>query len=47
MINSSILLFSINISIEVDITNLYLLTQVENEKLRKCDLIVNELASSY
>ena len=30
MINLSILLFSINILVEVDINNLYLLTQVEN-----------------
>ena len=30
MINLSILLFSINILVEVDIINLYLLTQVEN-----------------
>jgi len=33
--------------IEVGITNLDLLTQVENEKTRKYDLIANELALSY
>ena len=33
--------------IEVGITNLDLLTQVENEKSRKYDLIANELALSY
>ena len=33
--------------IEVGITNLDLLTQVENDKLRKYDLIANELALSY
>lgn len=33
--------------IEVGITNLDLLTQVENEKLRKYDLIANELALTY
>jgi len=31
----------------VGITNLDLLTQVENEKLRKYDLIANELSLSY
>ena len=33
--------------IEVGITNLDLLTKVENEKTRKYDLIANELALSY
>ena len=33
--------------IEVGITNLDLLTQVENEKLRKYDLIANEIALTY
>jgi len=33
--------------IEVGITNLDLLTQVENEKTRKYDLIANEIALSY
>ena len=33
--------------IEIGITNLDLLTQVENEKSRKYDLIANELALTY
>ncbi|KAM0679261.1 hypothetical protein BDAP_000128 [Binucleata daphniae] len=33
--------------IEVGITNLDLLTQVENEKMRKYDLIANELSMIY
>ena len=33
--------------IEVGITNLDLLTQVENEKTRKYDLIANEIALMY
>jgi hypothetical protein len=33
--------------IEVDITNLDILAQVENEKLRKYDLVTNELALIY
>ena len=33
--------------IEVGITNLDILTQVENEKSRKYDLIANEIALSY
>ena len=33
--------------IEVGITNLDLLTQVENEKTRKYDLIANEIALTY
>ena len=33
--------------IEIGITNLDILTQVENEKTKKYDLIKNELALSY
>ena len=33
--------------IEVGITNLDILTQVENEKTRKYDLIANEIALTY
>ena len=33
--------------IEVGITNLDLLTQVENEKTRKYDLVANELSLMY
>ena len=33
--------------IEIGITNLDILTQVENQKTRKYDLIANELALSY
>ena len=33
--------------IEIGITNLDILTQVENEKTKKYDLIANELALSY
>jgi len=33
--------------IEIGITNLDLLTQVENEKHRKYDLLANEIALSY
>jgi hypothetical protein len=35
------------IEIEVGITNLDILSQVENEKTRKYDLIANEIAFTY